>query len=228
MAHSPGTQGPTRSKGSRQLTSTCGTPWHMGIGQVQTAASAVARRTRAAAETAVSTTWSVCGRLWRFACAFRTTCRRRSRRRAADRPEARAVASAPEGAACDRTEPRSSRGAWPASAAALGGCAAPCGRGGRGSTGVSARRCSTVPSRTWLNFARSGRVADGGISITRGTRLGRRIWQLGPRDLGSIGRETIRRILGLLADSGAPLCRDDTFAAKCWDGEALAWCAYFQ
>ena len=28
----------------------------------------------------------------------------------------------------------------------------------------------TVPSRTWLNFARSGRVADGGISITRGSR----------------------------------------------------------
>ena len=27
-----------------------------------------------------------------------------------------------------------------------------------------------VPSRTWLNFARSGRVADGGISITRGSR----------------------------------------------------------
>ena len=132
MAHSAGTQGPTRSEGSRQLTSTCGTPWHMGIGQVQTVASAVARRTRATAETAVSTIWSVCGRLWRFACAFRTTCRRRSRRRAADRPEARAVASAPEGAACDRTEPRSSRGTWPASAAALGGCAAPCGRGRKG------------------------------------------------------------------------------------------------
>ena len=64
--------------------------------------------------------------------AFRTSCRRRSRRRAADRPEARAVASAPEGAACDRTEPRSSRGTWPASAAALGGCAAPCGRGRKG------------------------------------------------------------------------------------------------
>ena len=72
MAHSAGTQGPTRSKGSRQLTSTCGTPWHMGIGQVQTVASAVARRTRATAETAVSTIWSVCGRLWRFAGAFRT------------------------------------------------------------------------------------------------------------------------------------------------------------
>ena len=72
MAHSAGTQGPTRSKGSRQLTSTCGTPWHMGIGQVQTVASAVARRTRATAETAVSTIWSVCGRLWRFAYAFRT------------------------------------------------------------------------------------------------------------------------------------------------------------
>ena len=62
MAHSAGTQGPTRSKGSRQLTSTCGIPWHMGIGQVQTVASAVARRTRATAETAVSTIWSVCGR----------------------------------------------------------------------------------------------------------------------------------------------------------------------
>ena len=44
----------------------------MGIGQVQTVASAVARRTRATAETAVSTIWSVCGRLWRFAYAFRT------------------------------------------------------------------------------------------------------------------------------------------------------------
>ena len=166
MAHSAGTQGPTRSKGSRQLTSTCGTPWHMGIGQVQTAASAVARRTRAAAETAVSTTWSVCGRLWRFACAFRTTCRRRSRRRAADRPEARAVASAPEGAACDRTEPRSSRGTWPASAAALGGCAAPCGRGGRGSTGVSA----AMSPRDALEWVSLGRALEGAHGRLRGER----------------------------------------------------------
>ena len=166
MAHSAGTQGPTRSKGSRQLTSTCGTPWHMGIGQVQTAASAVARRTRAAAETAVSTTWSVCGRLWRFACAFRTTCRRRSRRRAADRPEARAVASAPEGAACDRTEPRSSRGTWPASAAALGGGAAPCGRGGRGSTGVSA----AMSPRDALEWASRGRALEDELGRLRGER----------------------------------------------------------
>jgi hypothetical protein len=42
-----------------------------------------------------------------------------SRRRAADRPEARAVAGALDGAACDRTEPRSSRRTLPASAAAL-------------------------------------------------------------------------------------------------------------
>ena len=154
MAHSAGTQGPTRSEGSRQLTSTCGTPWHMGIGQVQTVASAVARRTRATAETAVSTTWSVCGRLWRFACAFRTTCRRRSRRRAADRSEARAVASAPEGAACDRTEPRSSRGTWPASAAALGGCAAPCGRGRKG---IYRRvSCHESAGRTRMGVARPG------------------------------------------------------------------------
>ena len=133
-----------------------GAPWHMGTGQVQTVASAVARRTRATAEAAVSTIWSVCGRLWRFACAFRTTCRRRSRRRAADRPEARAVASAPEGAACDRTEPRSSRGTWPASAAALGGCAAPCGRGGRGSTGVSA----AMSPRDALEWASLGRALE--------------------------------------------------------------------
>ena len=166
MAHSTGTPGPTRSKGSRQLTSTCGTPWHMGIGQVQTVASAVARRTRATAETAVSTTWSVCGRLWRFACAFRTTCRRRSRRRAADRPEARAVASAPEGAACDRTEPRSSRGTWPASAAALGGGAAPCGRGGRGSTGVSA----AMSPRDALEWASRGRALEDELGRLRGER----------------------------------------------------------
>ena len=166
MAHSPGTPGPTRSKGSRQLTSTCGTPWHMGIGQVQTVASAVARRTRATAETAVSTTWSVCGRLWRFACAFRTTCRRRSRRRAADRPEARAVASAPEGAACDRTEPRSSRGTWPASAAALGGCAAPCGVAARGSTGVSA----AMSPRDALEWASRGRALEDELGRLRGER----------------------------------------------------------
>ena len=166
MAHSPGTQGPTRSKGSRQLTSTCGIPWHMGIGQVQTVASAVARRTRATAETAGSTIWSVCGRLWRFACAFRTTCRRRSRRRAADRPEARAVASAPEGAACDRTEPRSSRGTWPASAAALGGCAAPCGRGGRGSTGVSA----AMSPRDALKWVSRGRALEIELGRLRGER----------------------------------------------------------
>jgi len=166
VAHSAGTQGPARSKGSRQLTSTCGTPWHMGTGQVQTVASAVARRTRATAETAVSTIWSVCGRLWRFACAFRTTCRRRSRRRAADRPEARAVASAPEGAACDRTEPRSSRGTWPASAAALGGCAAPCGRGGRGSTGVSA----AMSPREALKWVSRGRALENAHGRLRGER----------------------------------------------------------
>ena len=153
-------------KGSRQLTSTWGTPWHMGTGQVQTVASAVARRTRATAETAVSTIWSVCGRLWRFACAFRTTCRRRSRRRAADRPEARAVASAPEGAACDRTEPRSSRGTWPASAAALGGCAAPCGRGGKGSTGGSAAM-SPRDAPEWVS---RGRPLEDELGRLRGER----------------------------------------------------------
>ena len=166
MAHSAGTQGPTRSKGSRQLTSTCGTTWHMGIGQVQTVASAVTRRKRATAGTAVSTIWSVCGRLWRFACDFRTSYRRRSRRRAADRPEARAVASAPEGAACDRTEPRSSRGTWPASAAALGGCAAPCGRGGRGSTGVSA----AMSPRDALEWVSLGRALEGAHGRLRGER----------------------------------------------------------
>ena len=140
--------------------------WHMGTGQVQTVASAVARRTRATAEAAVSTIWSVCGRLWRFACAFRTTCRRRSRRRAADRPEARAVASAPEGAACDRTEPRSSRGTWPASAAALGGCAAPCGRGGRGSTGVSA----AMSPRDALKWVSRGRALENELGRLRGER----------------------------------------------------------
>ena len=166
MAHSAGTQGPTRSKGSRQLTSTCGTTWHMGIGQVQTVASAVARRKRATAGTAVSTIWSVCGRLWRFACDFRTSCRRRSRRRAADRPEARAVASAPEGAACDRTEPRSSRGTWPASAAALGGCAASCGRGARGSTGVSA----AMSPRDALKWVSRGRALEIELGRLRGER----------------------------------------------------------
>ena len=88
-----------------------------------------------------------------------------------------------------------------------------------------ARRCSTVPSRTGSTNLVQAELQMAVLALP--AALGRRIWQLGPRDLGSIGRETIRRILGLLADSGAPLCRDDTFAAKCWDGEALAWCAYY-
>ena len=89
-----------------------------------------------------------------------------SRRRAADRPEARAVAGAPEGAACDRTEPRSSRGTWPASAAALGGCAAPCGRGGRGSTGVSA----AMSPRDALEWVSLGRALEGAHGRLRGER----------------------------------------------------------
>ena len=153
MAHSPGTQGPSRSKGSRQLTSTCWTPWHMGIGQVQTVASAVARRTRATAETAVSTIWSVCGRRWRFACAFRTTCRRRSRRRAADRPEARAVASAPEGAACGRTEP-----VEPRHMARIGGCIGRlCSAVWRGRKGIYRRvSCHESAGRPRMGVARPG------------------------------------------------------------------------
>ena len=93
-------------------------------------------------------------------------CRRRSRRRAADRPEARAVASALDGAACDRTEPRSSRGSWPASAAALGGCAAPCGRGARGSTGVSA----AMSPRDALKRASLGRALENEHGRLRGER----------------------------------------------------------
>ena len=97
---------------------------------------------------------------------FQDTCRRRSRRRTADRPEARAVAGAPEGAACDRTEPRSSRGSWPASAAALGGCAAPCGVAARGSTGVSA---ATSP-RDALEWVSLGRALEGAHGRLRGER----------------------------------------------------------
>ena len=62
----------------------------------------------------------------------------------------------PEGAACDRTEPRSSRGTWPASAAALGGCAAPCGVAARGSTGVSA----AMSPRDALEWASLGRALE--------------------------------------------------------------------
>ena len=97
---------------------------------------------------------------------FQDTCRRRSRRRTADRPEARAVASAPEGAACDRTEPRSSRGSWPASAAALGGCAAPCGVAARGSTGVSA----AMSPRDALEWVSLGRALEGAHGRLRGER----------------------------------------------------------
>ena len=97
---------------------------------------------------------------------FQDTCRRRSRRRTADRPEARAVAGAPEGAACDRTEPRSSRGTWPASAAALGGCAAPCGVAARGSTGVSA----AMSPRDALEWVSLGRALEDALGRLRGER----------------------------------------------------------
>ena len=98
---------------------------------------------------------------------FQDTCRRRSRRRAADRPEARAVASAPEGAACDRTEPRSSRGTWPASVAALGGCAAPCGRGRKG---IYRRVTAAMSLREALKWVSRGRALENAHGRLRGER----------------------------------------------------------
>ena len=142
MAHSPGTPGPTRSKGGRQLTSTCGTPWHMGIGQVQTVASAVARRTRATAETAVSTIWSVCGRPGGSHA----------------RSGQRAVAEAVAGGTAASLRCGSGRAIAASSPSLLAeaevmyeNLGESGGVQGRANYLGVARRCSTVPSRTWLN-----------------------------------------------------------------------------